>query len=156
MASLAEISTKAKQRTGNNPGFAGDVTPQEAWDLLTEIPESRLVDVRTEAEWQFVGVPNLDTVRKKPVFLSLLHYPGMTENKNFAPMLERSIVNKETPLLFLCRTGGRSTAAAKMASEMGYTHAFNIAGGFEGDHNEVGHRSNTNGWRAEGLPWQQA
>lgn len=131
---------------------AGDLTPEEALQTLKSTPASVLVDVRTTAEWSNVGVADLTSAGAAPVLLEWLSYPAMTPNPAFITELqaelERRGATMDTPLLFLCRSGARSTAAARAMSALGYTHSFNVAGGFEGSPGQ-----GLPGWRQAGLPW---
>ena len=136
--------------------YAGEATPAQAWDFLSANPKSILVDVRTPAEWMFVGTPDMSSIGKKPVLLPWKLYPQFSLNPAFADGLAQTGAIADTPLFFLCRSGGRSLDAAIAMTAQGYTHCFNITGGFEGDHNAEGHRNSINGWRAAGLPWGQS
>lgn len=136
--------------------YAGDVTPSEAWSALTQNETSQLVDVRTQAEWAFSGIPSLDTIQKTVKTISWKFYPQFNVNPDFIAQLEAAVPDKTTPLYFLCKTGGRSTDAAIAATKAGYQHCFNIEGGFEGDINSNHQRGQVNGWKASRLPWQQA
>ena len=133
---------------------AGDLSPTESYTLLQEKTEACLIDVRTQAEWSFVGLPDLSSLGKQPILLEWQTYPTMAVNAAFAQQLSAQ-VGLEAPMVFLCRSGARSAAAAATLTQMGAKHAYNIAGGFEGDRDAAGHRGVTNGWKAEGLPWQQ-
>ncbi len=136
--------------------YAGDVSPVEAYQQLEAQPTAMLVDVRTAAEWQFSGLPNLRDIQKAPITLSLKLYPDFSDNPTFLADLMRAIPERSTPVYFLCKTGGRSAAAASIAASVGYSHAYNIAGGFEGDLNQLRQRGQTTGWKASKLPWEQA
>ncbi len=139
--------------------YAGDITPLEAWKLLSDNPNAVLVDVRTDAEWRFVGVPDLSSLRREVVFIEWNTTNG-TYNENFAEELRDRIppagadADAERPVIFLCRSGQRSMGAAGVATEVGITPAFNVLDGFEGHLNANGQRGET-GWRAIGLPWKQ-
>ncbi|GIK97510.1 MAG: sulfurtransferase [Alphaproteobacteria bacterium] len=135
--------------------YAGDVDPTEAWKRLSENERSVLVDVRSEAEWSFVGIPDLTGIGKRPLFLSWQIYPSMTENRGFVDGLAKAVTDKDTPLYFICRSGGRSRAAAIMATAAGYRHCYNVADGFEGNPDAARHRGRIAGWKAAGLPWTQ-
>ena len=147
MASAARAET---------PSYAGDVSPADAWSALNSSPSAQLVDVRTQAEWSFSGVPSLDSVNKTVKTISWKFYPNFDVNPRFVEQLEASVTDKTTPLYFLCKTGGRSADAAIAATSAGYTACYNIAGGFEGDINANHQRGQVNGWKASRLPWQQA
>mgnify|MGYP002737323405 CR=1 FL=1 len=114
-----------------------------------------LVDVRTPAEWNYVGVPDLGQLGKKPLFLPWLFFPSMEVNPQFVQNLETVHLSQEAPLLFLCRSGVRSRAAAVAMTARGYARCYNISGGFEGDADTAHHRGTLNGWKAGGLPWLQ-
>jgi rhodanese-related sulfurtransferase len=139
-----------------NPLYAGDVTPADAWSALQQKENAQLVDVRTQAEWAFAGVPSLDTIGKTVKTISWKFYPQFNVNPDFISQLEAAVTDKTAPLYFLCKTGGRSTDAAIAATAAGYTHCYNIEGGFEGDINTNHQRGQVNGWKASRLPWQQA
>ena len=135
--------------------YAGDLTPWQAWDRLSDDPEALLIDVRTMPEWQFVGRPDLRQHGKEPVLLAWQLYPDMRPNPDFVSDLEKRGVNRSTPLLLLCRSGQRSRAAATALTAAGFTSAYNIADGFEGSRDEAGHRGTSGGWKALDLPWLQ-
>ncbi|MBL8667914.1 MAG: rhodanese-like domain-containing protein [Rhodospirillales bacterium] len=135
--------------------YAGDVSPQQAWDILAGDANAVLVDVRTPAEWNYVGVPDLSKLGKKPLFLPWLFFPSMEVNPQFVQNLETVHLSQEAPLLFLCRSGVRSKAAAVAMTARGYARCYNISGGFEGDPDTGHHRGMVNGWKVGGLPWLQ-
>lgn len=129
--------------------YEGALLPREAYELMQHT-QAKLVDVRTRAEWDWVGrIPGA-------VEIELLQYPGNRPNPNFMQELQRSVdPSQNDPLLFICRSGGRSHNAAMLAHEAGY-EAYNVLEGFEGDKDAAGHRNTKGGWRAAGLPWVQA
>ena len=134
--------------------YAGDITPQESWKLLAENPESVLVDVRTAAEWNWVGVPDLSNLGRQVVFIEWNTAGG--RNQNFvADLIAAGVTPGERPVIFLCRSGNRSIPAAQAATAAGIAPAYNMLEGFEGQLDEHGHRGAA-GWRAEGLPWKQS
>jgi rhodanese-related sulfurtransferase len=137
--------------------YAGDLSVNEAWQLLAADPAARLIDVRTAPEWGFVGRPDLRSVGKAPSLLSWQVYPQMAVDADFVGKLAQELgeAGKAAPVLFLCRSGARSKAAAIAATAAGFTRSYNIAGGFEGDRDGTGHRSSVGGWRFAGLPWTQ-
>lgn len=127
-------------------GYAGDVPAELAWQWL-QAGEAVLVDVRTDAEREWVGfVPGAVPAAWK-------QWPGMALNPDFDSTVKAAAEGGKT-LALLCRSGVRSVAAAKRATELGLT-AYNILGGFEGDPDEHAHRGRKNGWRLAGLPWRQ-
>ncbi len=135
--------------------YAGDITPERAWQILASEGNAVLVDVRTKAEWSFVGVCDLGSLGKQPAFIEWQVFPSMERNELFGEAIESLDVPKEAPLLFLCRSGARSRSAAITTTECGYQACYNVAGGFEGDPNPERHRGRINGWKAAGLPWVQ-
>jgi len=143
----------------NNTPYAGDITPKTAWDVLSNETQSILVDVRTKAELNFVGFPDLSKINKSAQNIEQQFFPGGIINDDFVKTLENNLnemnLSKDTTILFLCRSGARSAKAATMMASNGWTRCFNIAYGFEGDPNEKHHRAYTNGWKFEGLPWIQ-
>lgn len=136
-------------------GYAGDVTSVEAMKILESNDRAVLLDVRTDAEWTFVGRPDLSGLDREPVLISWQTFPGMAPNGGFVEAVRRSIPDRDAPVLILCRSGQRSQKAAIALTEAGYADCRNISDGFEGPKNETGHRNTVTGWRANGLPWQQ-
>lgn len=136
---------------------AGDISPQEAWDILAGDPAAQLIDVRSEAEWHYVGLPDLSKLNRKPLTIQWQHWPTGAVNEGFVGELRRALpaLTQQTPLVLLCRSGMRSLAAAKKLAEKGYARAWNIAGGFEGPLDPARHRGTLAGWKLEGLPWVQ-
>lgn len=132
---------------------AGDLTPHEAWERLTDDPEAVLVDVRTRAEWSFVGMADLGSIGKRVVPIEWTTFPDGAQNPAFPEQL-RASVPEDATVLFLCRSGARSLAAAETAARMGYDQAWNVLGGFEGEHDAEGHRT-VGGWKNSSLPWRQ-
>ena len=128
--------------------YSGAVSPAEAWALRQQLPGSVIVDVRSAAEWQFVGVVP-DAVR-----IELRTYPGMVPNPGFVTQLQQQ-VDKSATVLFICRSGARSDEAARLAAEAGYGQVYNVLEGFEGDRDAAQHRGSVNGWKVAGLPWMQ-
>jgi rhodanese-related sulfurtransferase len=137
-------------------GYAGDLGAAEAWTLLGSDRTAQLVDVRTQAEWKFVGTPDLSGLGRQIHFVEWQDFPAGAPNPDFVAKTGVALgPNKNTPVLFLCRSGVRSRAAAQAMTAAGYTRAYNIAGGFEGDLDNERHRGSKNGWKATGLPWIQ-
>ncbi len=127
----------------------------EAWEALEKNPDAVLVDVRTDAEWNFVGISDLSSLDKSSVLISWQIYPSMQINSEFVAMMQQQGIGTTDPVYFLCRSGVRSRAAAEKATAEGYQACYNIAGGFEGDRDQNNHRGRLNGWKAAGLPWIQ-
>lgn len=144
-SALAQAQSRARQI---GVPYCGAATPAEAFELWKAAPGAALVDVRTRAEWDWVGrIPGA-------VEIEILTYPGNLPNPDFLTELERK-VDKQNRVLFICRSGGRSHNAAMLAMQAGYDACFNVLEGFEGDRDRSGHRSTVGGWRAAGLPWVQ-
>jgi rhodanese-related sulfurtransferase len=137
-------------------GYAGDLSAAEAWTLLGSDRTAQLVDVRTHAEWSFVGTPDLSGLGRTVRFVEWQDFPGMAQNPDFVAKTSAALgPDKNAPALFLCRSGVRSRSAAIAMTQAGYARACNIAGGFEGDLDRDRHRGSKNGWKAAGLPWIQ-
>lgn len=137
-------------------GYAGDVSATAAWEHLGRDPQGQLVDVRTMAEWNFVGGPDLAAIGRSAHRIEWQMFPSMAHNPDFVAQAGAALGGrKDAPVFFLCRSGARSRAAALAMTEAGYSKCFNIAGGFEGDLDPERHRGGTNGWKAAGLPWIQ-
>ncbi len=142
-------------------GSVDEVDPAEAWELLAALPASVLVDVRTRAEWSFVGVPELGAIGRPLWLVEWVTFPEMTPNPGFFGELTR-LMGERPPerLFFICRSGARSLVAARRAAEVFgergvMLQCTNVAEGFEGDLDERGHRGTRSGWKARGLPWRQ-
>ena len=149
MGKITEILNAAQKRaTEMNVPYEGALLPNEAYELLQAAPGSKLVDVRTRAELDWVGrIPDA-------VEIEWATYPGMKPNPHFVAQLEQQ-VDKEVLVLFMCRSGARSHTAAIAAAEAGYAESYNVLEGFEGDKDGHGHRGKVNGWKARNLPWAQ-
>lgn len=135
--------------------YAGDVTPQEAFDALRSDPDAVLVDVRTHPELVYVGTPDLSAIGKRLVVVEWQTQPPGALNDQFVEHLKSAGVEDSVPVYFLCRSGARSRAAAMLATAAGYEEAYNVGAGFEGVVDAEGHRGTTNGWKASNLPWRQ-
>ena len=135
--------------------YAGDLSPKESWNVLVTENSSVLIDVRTDAEYLFVGVADLSSLNKKTIYANWLSFPSSSLNPEFTAELESKNFDKDQPLLFLCRSGVRSKHAANAMTALGYSKCYNIVGGFEGDKDETLHRGCKNGWKHAGLPWIQ-
>ena len=128
--------------------YAGDLTPQEAWDKLEQ--GAILVDVRTEGEWAHIGIPDTKATENDPLFIQWT-FPGGIPNPDFINDLnQQAPEDRATELVFLCRSGQRSIAAAIAATQAGFTSS-NVLEGFEGDPDRFGERT-VNGWKNRGLP----
>ena len=136
-----------------------DVDVKAAWRVLKSRSRSQLIDVRTRAEWAYVGMPDLGSLSKRPVLVEWQTFPDRTVDPRFVERLAGELkalgVKPEDDLFFICRSGGRSLAAAKATAAMGYGACHNVAGGFEGPLDDERHRGTVGGWKAAGLPWLQ-
>ena len=138
----------------NNLDYAGDVNPEKAWDLLKS-DDAYLIDCRTSAEWNFVGVPDLSSIGKELICLEWLSFPTNQINIKFGQEL-KNYVNLQNNLYFLCRSGSRSRSAASLMYKEGFSFCFNVSDGFEGRMNESRQRNAIDGWKFNGLPWVQS
>lgn len=143
----------------NFPGYAGDILAIDAYALLEGDLTSVLIDVRSQAEWTYVGTPDIQALGKKPLFLEWQSYPSMVVDGNFAARLEALLqaenVERGASLLFLCRSGARSRHAATAMTSAGWSPCFNVSDGFEGALDGSRRRGTVSGWKAGGLPWAQ-
>jgi rhodanese-related sulfurtransferase len=136
-----------EQRRLTGAAYAGDLSPGEAWELV-QSGVARLIDVRTPEERKFVGyVPG-------SIPVAWMTGTSFQRNPRFLRELEGK-TSKDEVLLFLCRSGSRSLAAAKAAQAAGFSSAFNVLEGFEGELDERGQRGALGGWRHRALPWIQ-
>lgn len=140
--------------------YAGDVAPAEAWASLSSDRNAVLVDVRTRAEWSFVGLPSLVELNKAPITLEWQTFPSMAVDPDFVEVLDGALVKAglapDAPIYFLCRSGARSRNAAIAMTAAGWTRCFNIGPGFEGPLDSAGRRGRVSGWKFDGLPWTQS
>lgn len=135
--------------------YAGDITPEASWKLLSENPDAVLVDCRTEAEWRWVGAPDLSSLGRRIVSVEWNRSNGQHNDDFVAELIAAGVTPGERPVVFLCRSGNRSIPAAEAATAAGIAPSYNMLDGFEGQLDEQGHRGGT-GWRAAGLPWRQS
>jgi len=150
MGRLTEILNNAQDRAKQaSLPYAGVLLPHEAAELLELAPGARLIDVRSRAELDLVGmIPNA-------IHAEFRHFPGWAPNPHFLTQLKQQ-TDHEALMLFICRNGARSHNAAITAAEAGWHDSYNVTEGFEGDYNKAtSHRNELNGWRARGLPWVQ-
>lgn len=140
-------------------GYAGDVDPALTWASLEADERAVLVDVRTQAEWSFVGLPVLSSLGKRPITIEWLTFPAMAPNHDFVATLSEALdaagLGRDAPVYFLCRSGQRSRSAAEAMTEAGWSRCYNVSEGFEGGLDGAGHRGRVAGWKARGLPWSQ-
>lgn len=138
------------------------ITAHEAFKKLSDEKNATLIDVRTDAEFNFVGTADLRKIGADLILLPWKTFPTMTLNPHFTTNLEKTLLEKfgekrhEAQLIFICLSGGRSQEAATHMTQLGYENCFNLTGGFEGEADTAGHRGNISGWKASNLPWRQA
>jgi rhodanese-related sulfurtransferase len=141
-------------------GYAGDVDASTAYQELGNDANAQLIDVRTRAEWSFVGIPDLGALGKEPLLIEWQSWPQMQVTADFLDKLKTALsergVGTDVPLYFLCRSGVRSAPPAACAAGIGFERSFNIAGGFEGPPDQARHRGQVAGWKASNLPWVQS
>jgi rhodanese-related sulfurtransferase len=124
----------------------------EAWKMIAGVPDAVLIDVRTAAEWCYVGQPDLGSVGKQVRSVEWIRFPDGSPNPRFIEETTAGL-SPDQPLLLICRSGTRSRAAARTLAAAGFTETYNVTDGFEGDLDATGHR--TSGWKGAGLPWRQ-
>jgi len=134
--------------------YAGDVDPIDSYAALKADADAVLVDVRTTAEWSYVGMPDLTQIGKRAILVEWQRFPDGALNAGFVDQLREAGVREGVPIYFLCRSGMRSASAARLATAAGLGPAYNVSDGFEGPLDNDGHRTVT-GWKAAGLPWRQ-
>lgn len=136
-----------------------DVPVRATWERLKADPKAVLIDVRTRAEWAYVGTPDLSTLAKRLMLVEWNTFPDNRANPAFVEqltsMLRDAGADHDTELFFICRSGARSLQAAKAMISAGFRRCHNVAEGFEGPLDPTRHRGTQSGWKAEGLPWIQ-
>jgi rhodanese-related sulfurtransferase len=131
--------------------------PAQAWKLLEESPRAVLIDVRSSMEYLFVGHP------RGSVHVAWIDEPDWVVNPHFLTEVRKVMLGgigveehrSDAPVLLICRSGKRSLEAGKLLIDNGFNEVYNVAEGFEGELDELHHRSTTGGWRFHGLPWEQ-
>jgi rhodanese-related sulfurtransferase len=135
------------------------ITVEETWARLKHDAGSALIDVRTIAEWAYVGLPDLSSINKRPVLVEWQGFPDDRLNTAFVDRVAEALTpigaNKDSELFFICRSGSRSLKAARAMAAAGYSLCRNVADGFEGPLDPDRHRGRLAGWKAKGLPWAQ-
>jgi rhodanese-related sulfurtransferase len=132
-----------------------NIAPADVWHALITDPNAQMVDVRTDAEWNYVGLADLSEAGKTPALIPWQLFPSMQVNAGFTEQMKQAGLKPEHKIYFLCRSGVRSLAAANAAVAAGFPHSFNISDGFEGPPDSDGHRGHVAGWKASDLPWRQ-
>ena len=156
---IPEFSLAVSMVSSSSAPYAGDIDAAGAWEQLKAHPTAQVIDVRTMAEWNFVGLPDLSPLGRQVHCIEWQMFPTMAVNPGFAKEAAAAVMgagaSKDTPIFLLCRSGARSRAAAIALTAEGFTAAYNMAGGFERDLDAQRHRGQVNGWKATGLPWRQ-
>ncbi len=136
-----------------------DVPVEDVWAQLEKDTASALIDVRTRAEWAFVGLPDLAEIGKRVLTVEWQTSPESKIDAGFAERMTQALdaagANKDTELFFICRSGARSRMAAEAMARAGYRRCRNVADGFEGPLDANRHRGRVAGWKASGLAWVQ-
>lgn len=143
----------------SNSSSVDDVGVTETWDRLRDVPDATLVDVRTRAEWAFVGLPDLGQLGKRPILIEWQTFPDNREDAQFEQRLRSALTEAgsepASDVFFICRSGSRSRRAALTMAAAGYSRCHNVADGFEGPLDSEHHRGRVAGWKFAGLPWAQ-
>ena len=146
--------------THTDENAVDEVDVASAWEGLKTNSRAQLVDVRTRAEWTYVGIPDLGSLGKRAVLVEWQTFPDQSVDPRFAERLANELqalgVQTDDDLFFICRSGSRSLAAAKVMASAGYRACHNVSEGFEGPLDDERHRGALQGWKAIGLPWQQS
>jgi rhodanese-related sulfurtransferase len=152
----AEAGVHEEQLEASRATPIAGIDPIDAWKLLETTPEAVLIDVRSSAEFLFVGHP------RGAIHVPWVDEPDWTVNPEFAKQVAATVSSTRpniprdrVPVLLICRSGKRSLEAARVLVDEGYADLFNVNTGFEGDLDESHHRSAVNGWRFDDLPWEQ-
>jgi rhodanese-related sulfurtransferase len=145
--------------SGSGESVIEEVSVDDTWARLSSDRSSVLIDVRTRAEWAFVGYPDLNSIGKQPLLVEWQSFPDNRVHADFvdrlAEALQQAGASKDSELLFLCRSGGRSLMAARAMTAAGFSRCRNVTGGFEGSLDEQRHRGRREGWKSRNLPWVQ-
>ena len=127
------------------------LTPTETWEFLQRTPEALFIDVRMEIEYLYVGHP------PGVVHVAWYEYPEMQAHPEaFVQQVQREAGgHTERPVVLICRSGKRTVEAGQALEAAGFTEVINVLHGFEGELDEHFQRGRLNGWRSDGLPWEQ-
>ena len=132
-----------------------EINSYDCFDILKKNIQTHLIDVRTQSEWELVGVPDLTSNNKQTIFISWHLNPEMRINDNFGTEILHSKIKKDDIIFLICRSGRRSLEAAQYLNKLGYNNCYNVFDGFEGNKDLNNHRSKLNGWKYNKLPWKQ-
>lgn len=154
---VCKLQSVAESRVVNGPVEL--VTVEDTWARLSSDSSSVLIDVRTAAEWSYVGVPDLAAIGKRPVLVEWQSFPSSQVNAAFVDQVKEALsgqgADRKSELFFLCRSGVRSLRAAEAMTAAGYDRCRNVTDGFEGPLDTERHRGRLGGWKSKGLPWAQ-
>jgi rhodanese-related sulfurtransferase len=163
---LSQLQVRVGSTVASESGVLQDLSKSavdnlsvdEAWRRLGSDPKAQLVDVRTKAEWRFVGVPDLAPIGRSALQIEWQTYPEGAAVPDFvdrcAAALRQSGAGPDQDVFFLCRSGARSLSAARAMANAGFPKCHNVAEGFEGPLDRERHRA-AGGWKVAGLPWYQ-
>ncbi len=134
--------------------YKRNLLPKQAFENLQNNPEALFIDVRSSAEYKFVGFAH------DSVLIPWTDEPNWQPNpESFADAVMNKLKDRDnaldTEIILMCRSGFRSNDALKCLEASGFTHVSHVASGFEGDLDEFDQRGNLNGWRHDGMPWSQ-
>lgn len=157
------LSIHVKRKRGLVENIAAshieDASVLETWERLKADPKAVLVDVRTRAEWAFVGVPDVSGLGREVLLMEWQTFPESRVAPDFVERLDTALkargVDQDGQVFFICRSGGRSRMAAEAMAASGYRRCCNVAEGFEGPIDTDRHRNRIGGWRFAGLAWVQ-
>lgn len=153
---MNQTTDRSESRPAATADGVREIGVDRLWETLRSDPDAVLVDVRTRAEWAFVGVPDLSGLGREPLLVEWQSYPRMKANPAFVETVGDAAKDRDAPLFLLCRSGARSRAAAAALAAAGHARCFNVTEGFEGPRDSRGHRGGVSGWKAQGLPWTQS
>ena len=140
---------------GSEKNIIQNIDSRQCFEKLSKEADSYLVDVRTKPEWLFVGLPDLQSLKKKTICVSWHLYPNMEININFETEILKAGINKQHAIFLICRSGNRSSNAAEFLASCGFINCINVKDGFEGEIGPNNQRSTINGWKYSKLPWKQ-
>ena len=135
--------------------YKRNLLPKIAVERLQNNPQALFVDVRSKAEFKYVGYP------ENSILIPWIDDPDWEPNPEaFSDAVMQELDGREnllnTEIILICRSGFRSNEALKCLENKGFTQVSHVASGFEGDLDENDHRGNLNGWRHDGMPWSQS
>ena len=135
--------------------YSGDVTCNQCWEALVSQENAQLIDVRSVAEWNSAGVPDVSSLGRDTILVEWQQFPDMQVNKNFQDIVSKELeergASEDTTLFFICQSGVRSRYAAEAMSAIGFKAAYNVMCGYRGGGSEQGA---VTGWKPENLPWR--